>query len=367
MLDQLHKTPARISFLSLLINFEGHRELLLKVLNDDHVPQDITPEKFGGIINNITASCHLSFSEAELPTEGKSHKQPLYIAVKFGSYMIARVLIDNGSSLNVIPKATLDKLYLPSAMLKSSPMVVKAFDSSKQEVMGKITLPKRIGPTTFDITFQVKFIVDGQLISVMGEKDLIINTSLPNEYVKGGEEAFETSFQALKIVGMTSSKAEKGHRKLSKAAIMAKDWEENLGVAKKGKPGQKAQGKQEIRPNLYRYFINGGIISSKQVAMIEDQPSGPAEWIYPTIDSLALVLDVTGESSRHNEEEKSEEEALIELERLLEQEGPTLQFGTKELETINLGEGEETKDIRGREIDAPELEAEVGRTPKRIF
>ncbi|RDY00496.1 hypothetical protein CR513_16326, partial [Mucuna pruriens] len=71
ILDQLHKMPARISLLSLLINLESHRELLLKILNDAHLPQDITPAKFGGIINNITTSCHLSFSEEEVPVEGQ--------------------------------------------------------------------------------------------------------------------------------------------------------------------------------------------------------------------------------------------------------------------------------------------------------
>ncbi|RDX62722.1 hypothetical protein CR513_58912, partial [Mucuna pruriens] len=86
-----------------------------------------------GIINNITASSHLSFSEVELPNEGKSHNQPLHITVKCGNYMIARVLIDNGSSLNVMPKATLDKLYLLGAMLKSSPIVVRAFEGSQRE------------------------------------------------------------------------------------------------------------------------------------------------------------------------------------------------------------------------------------------
>ncbi|RDX73016.1 hypothetical protein CR513_47419, partial [Mucuna pruriens] len=287
MLDQLYKTPAWISLLSLLINFEGHRELLLKVLNDAYVPQDITPEKFGGIINNITTSHHLSFFKAELPTEGKSHNQPFHIAIKYGSYMIARVLIGNGSSLNVMPKATLDKLYLPDAMLKSSPVVVKAFNSSKLEVMGKITLPTSIGPITFDITFQihsagaipsslhqkVKFIEDRQLISVMGEKELIVSTSLLDEYVEGDEEALETSFQALEIVGTTSSEVEGVDYKPSRAVIMAakvlisNDFEpgkglgrkldgmaepiaiqENLGrsglgykgAARKGKPGQKA-------------------------------------------------------------------------------------------------------------------------------
>ncbi|RDX73761.1 hypothetical protein CR513_46568, partial [Mucuna pruriens] len=143
----------RFSLLSLLINSEGHRNLLLKVLNDAHVVQDITLEKFEGIINNITANCHLSFSEDEIPTEGKGHNQPLHIVVKCGNYMIARVLIDNGFSLNVMPKATLDKLYSTNSTLKISSVVVRAFNESKREVMGEITLPICIGPTTFDITF----------------------------------------------------------------------------------------------------------------------------------------------------------------------------------------------------------------------
>ncbi|RDX89180.1 hypothetical protein CR513_29114, partial [Mucuna pruriens] len=69
--------------------------------------------------------------------------------------MIARVLIDNGSLLNVMPKAILDKLYSPNAILRNNLVVVRAFDGSEREVMGEITLPIRIGPMTFDITFQV--------------------------------------------------------------------------------------------------------------------------------------------------------------------------------------------------------------------
>ncbi|RDX75830.1 hypothetical protein CR513_44244, partial [Mucuna pruriens] len=155
ILDQLHKTQARVSLLSLLINLEGHRELLLKVFYEVHVPQDIIPKKFGGIINNISTSRHPSFSEDEVSVEGCSHNQPLHITVKCGNYMIPRVLIDNGSSLNIMPKATLDKLYCSGDTLKNSPVVVRAFDGSKREVMGKITLPIHIRPTTFGITFQV--------------------------------------------------------------------------------------------------------------------------------------------------------------------------------------------------------------------
>ncbi|RDX68149.1 hypothetical protein CR513_52878, partial [Mucuna pruriens] len=312
------KRKARISLLSLLINSECHQELLLKVLNEAHVPQDITPAKFGGIINSITASHHLSFFEEEVSIEGKSHNQPLHIAVKCGNYMIARVMIDNGSSFNVMPKTTLDKLYSPGAILRNSPVVVRAFDGSKREVMGEITLPIRIEPTTFDITFQVIDIqptynyllgrpwihaavaapsslhlkIDGQLISIMGEREMIVSTPFPTKYIKGDEEALETSFQALEIVGTTSIEAKRGDLKSSKAVIMVAkvlirrarlDYSR---VARKGKLGWKVQGKQQIRSNLHRHFTSGGIMTPKHVTTVEDQSMEPVEWVHPMAREL---------------------------------------------------------------------------------
>ncbi|RDX73373.1 hypothetical protein CR513_47033, partial [Mucuna pruriens] len=94
-----------------LIYHKGHHNLLPKIMNEAYVAQDITIEKFGGIVKNITTSNHLAFFEEEILVEGRGHNQPLHIAVKCKIYMIARVLIDNVSSLNVMPKITLDKLY----------------------------------------------------------------------------------------------------------------------------------------------------------------------------------------------------------------------------------------------------------------
>jgi len=51
-------------------------------------------------------------------------------------YVIARVLIDNDSSLNVMPKATHDKLPCKRAHMRPSLMVVRDFDGSRREVVG---------------------------------------------------------------------------------------------------------------------------------------------------------------------------------------------------------------------------------------
>nr|XP_012574207.1 uncharacterized protein LOC105852605 [Cicer arietinum] len=159
IVDQLNHTPTRISLLSLLMNSESHRKLLMKILNEAHVTHDITVDKFGGIINNITTNNHLTFTDDELPTEGRGHNKALHISVMCLDHIMSRVLIDNGSSLNVISKSTLAKLPCDGTYMRPSPMVVRAFDGSRREVMGEIDLPIQIGPVTFEITFHVMDIV----------------------------------------------------------------------------------------------------------------------------------------------------------------------------------------------------------------
>ncbi|RDY09929.1 hypothetical protein CR513_05617, partial [Mucuna pruriens] len=210
----------------------------------------------------------------------------------------------------------------------------------------------------------------------MGEKEMKVNTPLPMDYIEGDEEALETSFQALEIVGTTSTEAKRGDLKPSKAAIMVTKVlitngfepgkglgrrldgiaelvaiQENPGraglgysrAAKRGKPGRKVHGKQQIRPNLYCYFTSGGIVTLEQIATIEDQLVEPVEWVHPmareldnwTVEALlepvswkilntetslqinntAHAPDETSKSSRQDEEEETEEEALKELER----------------------------------------------------
>ena len=61
--------------------------------------------------------------------------------MKCTDYVIVQVLIDNNSSLNVMSKATLDKLPCERAHMRPSSMVVRAFDGSRTKVVGEIELP----------------------------------------------------------------------------------------------------------------------------------------------------------------------------------------------------------------------------------
>ncbi|RDX90444.1 hypothetical protein CR513_27684, partial [Mucuna pruriens] len=159
--------------------------------------------------------------------------------------------------------------------------------------MGEITLPIRIGPTTFDITFQVMDIRPAyncllsrpwihavgavpsslhqkQLISVMREKELMISTPLPTEYVERDEEALLTSFQVLEIVGTTSTEVKVGGSKLSRAAIMAAKVLISIGFQLGKGLGKELDGIAEpiaLKENLGRFRLGyTGIAKERRTA-----------------------------------------------------------------------------------------------------
>nr|KYP47720.1 hypothetical protein KK1_030602 [Cajanus cajan]KYP47735.1 hypothetical protein KK1_030617 [Cajanus cajan] len=114
--------------------------------------------------------------------------------------------------------------------MRPSNMIIRAFNGSRREVMGEITLPIQVGPTIFNVEFQVmdiapayncllgrpwihqakaipstihykiKFVVNDKLVIVQAEEEMIINKPLTILYVDVAEEALETAFQALEVI-----------------------------------------------------------------------------------------------------------------------------------------------------------------------
>ena len=147
---------------------------------------------------------------------------------------MAKVLIDNGSSLNVMPKSTLEKFPFNASHLRSNSMVVRAFDGSRREVRGEIDLPVQIGPHTCQVTFQVmdinpayncllgcpwinsvgvvpstlrqklKFVVEGHLVIVSSEEDVLVSCPSSMPYVEAAEDSLETDFQSFEVVSIAS-------------------------------------------------------------------------------------------------------------------------------------------------------------------
>ena len=69
--------------------------------------------------------------------------------------IVVRVLIDNGSTLNICLMATLKHLMVDMSLILPSTMIIKAFNSTCHQVQGEIELMIKIGPRSFMVNFQV--------------------------------------------------------------------------------------------------------------------------------------------------------------------------------------------------------------------
>ncbi|XP_011015726.1 PREDICTED: uncharacterized protein LOC105119299, partial [Populus euphratica] len=69
IVDQLKKTLARISLMSLILSSKPHRNALQKVLNEVYVPQDIEHKTMEHLVGRIHATNYLYFTTDELDAE----------------------------------------------------------------------------------------------------------------------------------------------------------------------------------------------------------------------------------------------------------------------------------------------------------
>ncbi|XP_052482948.1 uncharacterized protein LOC128036115 [Gossypium raimondii] len=234
VVEQLHKQPARISMLELLLSSEIYRNVLIKVLNETYVADDISVNKLDRLVNNISAENFIFFNDDEIPPGGRGATKALHITARCGEYTLAGVLIDNGSALNVLPLSTLNRLPVDSSHMKSCQNIVRAFDGTERKVMGRIEIPLLIGPNTYEVDFLVmdikplyncllgrpwihsagampsslhqklKLVTEGRLITIDAEEDIIASVTSDAPYLGTDDEAIECSFRSLEFINATS-------------------------------------------------------------------------------------------------------------------------------------------------------------------
>uniref|UniRef100_A0A2N9F9X9 G-patch domain-containing protein n=1 Tax=Fagus sylvatica TaxID=28930 RepID=A0A2N9F9X9_FAGSY len=304
IVKQLSKMPSHISVLSLLLASESHRKALLKVLNEAYVPEDITGPSFENMVTSILVTNQLTFSDDELPPEGRGHTKALYISVKTNDRIVSRVLIDNGSALNVCPLSTLEKLDIDPTRVRVNSMVVRAFDGTRREVLGEIDLPVEIGPQVYDINFQVlridspynlllgrpwlhtagavpsslhqkmKLIIGNQLVTILAEEPISIYNDGEIPYIDGcaPEEASFHSFEFVTVIHRVAAV----EPRLSKAGIMvAKEF-----VKAGFQPGQGMDWGIPRLERIVRWLMKPG---GKELRQSSEERNGPrGRWSSPT-------------------------------------------------------------------------------------
>jgi len=131
-----------------------HRQILVDLLNQIQVPTSTTSQDLSVMIGSINRELTISYSDKDLTKKGKHHNDLLHITVDAKGKRILMVLIDDGSALNVCPLKTTSWLGLSIEDFVPTDQYVRAYDNSRREVLGTITLELTIGPM-IKVEFQV--------------------------------------------------------------------------------------------------------------------------------------------------------------------------------------------------------------------
>ncbi|XP_052883508.1 uncharacterized protein LOC108451283 [Gossypium arboreum] len=197
VVEQLHKQPARISVLALLLSSETHRSALMKVLNETYVTNDISVNKLDRLVNNISTDNFIFFNDDEIPPGGMGSTKALHITTRCKGHTLPGVLIDNGSALNVLPLFTLKRLPVDSSHMKTCQNIGRAFDATERKAVDSL------GEAIRHRRIELKFITEGRLVTINVEEDIIASVTSDAPYVGTDDEAIECSFRSLEFVNAT--------------------------------------------------------------------------------------------------------------------------------------------------------------------
>ena len=78
------------------------------------------------MINQAIRGHRISFCDDEFPFKGRSHNKVLHITFVFREKVINRVLVDDGSGLNICPFLTLRQLRFDLGKLEQNQVNVRA-------------------------------------------------------------------------------------------------------------------------------------------------------------------------------------------------------------------------------------------------
>ena len=93
--------------------------------------------------------CHccvtkITFSDDDLLLGTKPHNRPLYTAGFVRGQNVSRILIDDGSAVNIIPLKTVKELGIPMDELLESRLMIQGFNQEGQRAIGRIILDLHI-------------------------------------------------------------------------------------------------------------------------------------------------------------------------------------------------------------------------------
>ncbi|XP_020082008.1 uncharacterized protein LOC109705667 [Ananas comosus] len=133
------------------------------------------------------------FTDEDMLLGTAHHNRPLYVTGTSDGDKINRILIDPGSSINILTLRTLKSLALNVDHLSSEKIVIQGFNQHSQKALGSIILPIKFGALRTEAKFYV-INADTSYKALMGRPWLHEYNVVPStlhqcmKYIKDGEE-----------------------------------------------------------------------------------------------------------------------------------------------------------------------------------
>ena len=100
-------------------------------------------------------SPNLTFTDEDLLLGSKPHNPPLYVSGYAHEQRIEHVLVDGGSTVNILPKITMKRLGFTMEELSHSHLVIQGFNQGGRRAIGLIHLELIIGELKSNVFFHV--------------------------------------------------------------------------------------------------------------------------------------------------------------------------------------------------------------------
>ncbi|XP_070010276.1 uncharacterized protein [Nicotiana sylvestris] len=345
IVEQLRKTPAQISLLSLLIHSDEHHRALMKILNEAYVPDKILVNHLEKIANKIFEVNTVTFSDDELPVEDTEHNKALYLTVKCEDSVVTRVLVDNGSSANIFHLSTLNKLKVDDERIHINIICVRGpveFTVEFQVLNVVISYNLLLGrpwihaakavPSTMHR--MVKFEWDRQEIVVHGENNLCVHSDASVPFIEAEDNKGLCVYHVFETVPVEKVPEGKFVRtlKIASASVMGCD------------------------PDFYFPLVDVQTMLSFIFNEMQFPFSTiPDNFIFVFFSSLYSSLYAECDDESEYDEDEAFEEISKELGHFEEKPKPNL----NDTETINLGDPDNVRETKISVYLEPQIREEI--------
>ncbi|KAL0411713.1 UNVERIFIED_CONTAM: Retrovirus-related Pol polyprotein from transposon gypsy [Sesamum latifolium] len=121
--------------------------------------RSVREDRRKGLVMNVETKEEIVFNSSDLTENGGSQDDPMVIKLGIANFFVHKVLIDNGSSADIIFWSVLRRMGLEDSSLSPVQTPLVGFGGSEVSSMGAIDLPVSMGEEPKRETMMIKFLV----------------------------------------------------------------------------------------------------------------------------------------------------------------------------------------------------------------